>query len=453
MLRKILAVDDSALIHQMYKLFLSRYKNCKLVSAMNGLEALDKLGQEEGIDLILLDINMPVMNGLEFLQRVQKENAYKDIPVIIISTEGKEEDTIRGLKMGARGYVKKPFQASELHSLIEKITVREARKSARLPLMEFEVSDELVSIYLEDAREQLAILDDVLLRLERDGAKPEVVNSVLGPLHTLKGNSGMIGLVAIKDYVHRLEEVFGRARDGALALDGGVLDRLFEGATALRGAVEAACGPARETPDLAPAQAALAALLEQQAPAARPAAGKAEAAAAAADGAAAGQTCARRIVRVDFAKLDHLLNLVGELIVNRTKLDELARRLAVEAPAAGAALVEAVHQVGVVSSQLQETIMDVRMLPIRHVFERFPRLVRDLARQQGKQIELVLQGEETRVDKADDRRARRAARAHDPQRGRSRHRAAGRRGARAASRRPARSCSRRRRSRTRSSSP
>jgi two-component system chemotaxis sensor kinase CheA len=265
--------------------------------------------------------------------------------------------------------------------------------------MEFEVSDELVSIYLEDAREQLAILDAVLLRLERDGAKPEVVNSVLGPLHTLKGNSGMIGLVAIKDYVHRLEEVFGRARDGAIALGGGALDRLFEGATTLRAAVEAACGPARETPDLAPAQAALSALLEQQAPARPAAAGKSEAAAAPADGAAAGQTRSS-MVRVDFAKLDHLLNLVGELIVNRTKLDELARRLAVEAPAAGPALVEAVHQVGVVSSQLQETIMDVRMLPIRHVFERFPRLVRDLARQQGKQIELVLQGEETRVDKA-----------------------------------------------------
>jgi two-component system chemotaxis response regulator CheY len=122
MLRKILAVDDSALIHQMYKLFLSRYKNCKLISAMNGLEALDKLGQEDGIDLILLDINMPVMNGLEFLQRVQKEPAYQGIPIIIISTEGKEEDTIRGLKMGAKGYVKKPFQASELHGLIEKIT-------------------------------------------------------------------------------------------------------------------------------------------------------------------------------------------------------------------------------------------------------------------------------------------------------------------------------------------
>jgi len=265
--------------------------------------------------------------------------------------------------------------------------------------MEFEVSDELVSIFLEDAREQLAVLDAVLLRLEREGAKPDVVASVLGPLHTLKGNSGMIGLVAIKDYVHRLEEVFGRLRDGALAPDGGALDRLFEGATALRGAVEAACRPGRETPDLAPAQAALTALLEQ-APAAKPAApARAEAAAAPAEGGPAGQARSS-MVRVDFAKLDHLLNLVGELIVNRTKLDELARRLAVEAPAAGPALVEAVHQVGVVSSQLQETIMDVRMLPIRHVFERFPRLVRDLARQQGKQIELVLQGEETRVDKA-----------------------------------------------------
>ena len=103
-------------------MFLSRYKSCGLVGGMKGLEALDKLAQEEGIDLILLDINMPVMNGLEFLQRAQKEAAYKEIPVIIISTEGKEEDTIRGLKMGARGYVKKPFQASELHSLIEKIT-------------------------------------------------------------------------------------------------------------------------------------------------------------------------------------------------------------------------------------------------------------------------------------------------------------------------------------------
>jgi two-component system chemotaxis sensor kinase CheA len=106
------------------------------------------------------------------------------------------------------------------------------------------------------------------------------------------------------------------------------------------------------------------------------------------------------MVRVDFAKLDHLLNLVGELIVHRTKLNELARPIADLVPDSGPQLLAAVHQVASVATQLQETIMDVRMLPIRHVFERFPRLVRDLARQQGKQVELVLQGEDTRVDKA-----------------------------------------------------
>jgi two-component system chemotaxis sensor kinase CheA len=265
--------------------------------------------------------------------------------------------------------------------------------------MEFEVSAELVGIYLEDAREHLARLDADLLRLEREGHSPEIAASLLGPLHTLKGNSGMIGFAGVKDYVHRLEEVLARARDGGLALEGQPLERLFEGATALREAIEAACASGRETRDLSAAQAALGRLLESAAPASEPARpGKAIDAARGADSALAPTRSS--MVRVDFAKLDHLLNLVGELIVHRTKLNELARRIADAAPEAGPELLEAVHQVAGVSTQLQETIMDVRMLPIRHVFERFPRLVRDLARRQGKQVELVLQGEDTRVDKA-----------------------------------------------------
>ena len=136
--------------------------------------------------------------------------------------------------------------------------------------MEFEVSAELVGIYLEDAREHLAILDAALLRLEREGASPEVAASVLGPLHTLKGNSGMIGFTGVKDYVHRLEEVFARARAGALALDAAALDRLLAGATALREAVEAACASGSEARDLAPEKAALGALLDSLTTAAAP---------------------------------------------------------------------------------------------------------------------------------------------------------------------------------------
>lgn len=120
MLKKILVVDDSALIHQMYRLVMNRYK-CTLTDAMNGQEALDILAVQNDIELILLDINMPVMNGLQFMEKAGPLGIVKKIPIIIISTEGKEEDTIRGLQLGARGYLKKPFHPSGLHEMIEKI--------------------------------------------------------------------------------------------------------------------------------------------------------------------------------------------------------------------------------------------------------------------------------------------------------------------------------------------
>ena len=123
-LNKILIVDDSQLIHSMYRLVLNRYKNCKIVDAMNGLEALDVLSKESDFDLILLDINMPVMNGLQFMEKIKKENIYKQIPIIVISTEGKEEDTLRALQLGATGYVVKPFKPHMLYELIEKILSR-----------------------------------------------------------------------------------------------------------------------------------------------------------------------------------------------------------------------------------------------------------------------------------------------------------------------------------------
>ena len=123
-LNKILIVDDSQLIHSMYRLVLNRYKNCKIVDAMNGLEALDVLSRENDFSLILLDINMPVMNGLQFMEKIKKENIYKHIPIIVISTEGKEEDTLRALQLGATGYVVKPFKPHMLYELIEKILSR-----------------------------------------------------------------------------------------------------------------------------------------------------------------------------------------------------------------------------------------------------------------------------------------------------------------------------------------
>lgn len=285
------------------------------------------------------------------------------------------------------------------------------------------ISPELIGIYIEDARAHLEALDHCLLTLERDGLDPEVVTAVLGPLHTLKGNSGMIGFSSIKDCVHRLEDVFARINESALPLTPDVFDVLFSGASALRDAIEQACQSGQETLSLDATTASLAGLVTRATtPPARPVPPPSAAAppspivpapatsaiAAVAEpgkkAVEAQQYVAARsnLLRVEFSKLDMLLNLVGELIIYRTKLQQVGKRLAETLETHGAAreLLSAVTQVAGVSAQLQEMVMQIRMLPVRQVFERFPRMVRDLARQQGKDIELIVEGESTRVDKA-----------------------------------------------------
>ena len=122
-LKKILIVEDSELHQKLYDAILLLYKKrgVILIRAFNGKEALEKLYAHSDINLIILDINMPVMSGLEFLQKIKNEQALKLIPVIICSTEGKDEDIMLGLRMGADAYIKKPFKPEELHRIIEKI--------------------------------------------------------------------------------------------------------------------------------------------------------------------------------------------------------------------------------------------------------------------------------------------------------------------------------------------
>jgi two-component system chemotaxis response regulator CheY len=118
MLKKVMVIDDSNLIHQMYRMVLMRYR-CKIIHAQNGQDAMEKLTKDSDVNLVLVDINMPVMNGLDFIRKIKETGKYEHIPIVIVSTEGREEDTQRGIALGARGYVKKPFQPSELHALID----------------------------------------------------------------------------------------------------------------------------------------------------------------------------------------------------------------------------------------------------------------------------------------------------------------------------------------------
>ncbi len=116
--KKVLVVDDSKLLHRMFEMMLRQYP---LVHAYDGREALVRLAEHNDVDLILLDINMPRMNGLEFLAAVKAHTEFARIPVIIITTEGTEDDTQRGLEAGASAYVKKPFHNEELLGVINRI--------------------------------------------------------------------------------------------------------------------------------------------------------------------------------------------------------------------------------------------------------------------------------------------------------------------------------------------
>jgi two-component system chemotaxis response regulator CheY len=122
-IHKILVVDDSKLIHKMYAVMLRPHV---LIYARNGREGLQKLGEHADIDLILLDINMPQISGLEFLGHAKGNPTFAKVPVVIVSTEGRDDDILRGLKSGAAAYIKKPFQREQLIQVIGRLQAQES---------------------------------------------------------------------------------------------------------------------------------------------------------------------------------------------------------------------------------------------------------------------------------------------------------------------------------------
>ena len=104
MLKKVLVVDDSALIHQMYKMVLMRYR-CEIVQALNGQEGLDKLEKNPDVSMMLVDINMPLMNGLEFIRAVRQLPLFKFVPILFLTTESQQSKRAEAKAAGASGWL------------------------------------------------------------------------------------------------------------------------------------------------------------------------------------------------------------------------------------------------------------------------------------------------------------------------------------------------------------
>jgi len=114
---RFLVVEDSPTMRQLISFSLKRFKGCKIVEAVDGVDALKKLQTEE-VDMILTDINMPVMDGLKLITLVKQNPKFRELPIVIITTEGAQEDRDRGLALGADAYISKPIQSSHLLKVI-----------------------------------------------------------------------------------------------------------------------------------------------------------------------------------------------------------------------------------------------------------------------------------------------------------------------------------------------
>lgn len=115
-----LVVEDSPMMRQLIVYALARIKNLTVTEADNGVAGLKKLATER-YDLIITDINMPLMDGLKLVRRVRTDERHKDTPIIVITTEGTSEDKARAMALGATAYITKPIQAPKVIATVKEL--------------------------------------------------------------------------------------------------------------------------------------------------------------------------------------------------------------------------------------------------------------------------------------------------------------------------------------------
>jgi two-component system chemotaxis sensor kinase CheA len=271
--------------------------------------------------------------------------------------------------------------------------------------MTVKTDPEDLAIFVEEARELLRDCEECMLALESAPSDPQILNRIFRNAHTFKGTSAMLGLDNLAEFAHQLETLLARLRDGLAAVDRGVINTLLAGVDVLRGYVIELSGG----PGVSPTQRATALSRLRNAGAA-PTAGDMPEGPANDDSLGMLKTVVMPTVarltkggddsatsiRVPIEKVDRLVNLVGELVTTQSAI---SMHLANFDEARLPEIREVVAQMDRYCREMQERVLGVRMLPVRTVFSRFQRVVRDLCGATGKRIELKISGEETELDK------------------------------------------------------
>jgi len=116
----VLIVEDSPTMRQLLSFALKRLPGIRIVEACDGVDGLKKMSTER-FDLVFTDINMPVMDGLKLVSMIRGNEALKNIPIVVITTEGAQEDRARAMALGANDYITKPIQPNKILDVAKKM--------------------------------------------------------------------------------------------------------------------------------------------------------------------------------------------------------------------------------------------------------------------------------------------------------------------------------------------
>jgi len=115
----VLVADDSSTVRKFVSFSLGA-ESLDVLTAVDGMDALEKISQAPRVDLIIVDLNMPNMDGYEFIENVRNSEVYRNVPIIILSSERGEESKERGKEVGANAYIEKPFDAKKIKYEVSK---------------------------------------------------------------------------------------------------------------------------------------------------------------------------------------------------------------------------------------------------------------------------------------------------------------------------------------------
>ncbi|MDF1615175.1 chemotaxis protein CheA [Desulfurivibrio dismutans] len=300
---------------------------------------------------------------------------------------------------------------------------------------------ELLGGFIDEAFEHLESIEVNVLELEQNPGDLDIINNIFRPFHTIKGVSGFLNLRTINKLAHATENLLDDVRNGKREMDSDVIDLVLTVGDTLRSMVEnikdvlengpdryqdldisaqvahilalqEGKSPADSAPEAAVIDEGAAAPEDQAAPettapgmepadsfTALPRAGQPSNSEGPAPAAANGQAAPRKkmgaFIKVDVEKLDALVNAVGELVI----MQSLVRQNPLVSKIADPKLIKDFSQLSRITSDLQHTAMSMRMVPIKQTFDKMIRLVRDLSKKSGKEVNLVMEGADTEIDR------------------------------------------------------